>query len=214
MPHSADHSECAPVLGGAEVGRYGELFDASIADPEVFWADAARDVSWIREPRRVLDDTNPPYYRWFPDAELNTCVGEPSVVRRIGVVEDPARFADPGHVPRSIGPRTPPGRRCSHRRARRTARLRYRPLPEHVPKGLRCGAFRIPHRLSSDLGHRGPLKCIHSGGEFDGVVGPYAESEGPDPTRTSQLAESIECDKARPPPWCAGSGPPVGTYGA
>ena len=73
MPHSADHSECAPVLGGAEVGRYGELFDASIADPEVFWADAARDVSWIREPRRILDDTNPPYYRWFPDAELNTC---------------------------------------------------------------------------------------------------------------------------------------------
>ena len=22
---------------------------------------------------RVLDDTNPPFYRWFPDAELNTC---------------------------------------------------------------------------------------------------------------------------------------------
>jgi propionyl-CoA synthetase len=44
-----------------------------VADPEAFWADAARDVSWIRAPRRILDDTNPPYYRWFPDAELNTC---------------------------------------------------------------------------------------------------------------------------------------------
>ena len=73
MPHSADHSERAPVLGGTEVGRYGELFEASIADPEAFWADAARDVSWIRDPRRILDDANPPYYRWFPDAELNTC---------------------------------------------------------------------------------------------------------------------------------------------
>ena len=73
MPYSADHSECTPVSGGAGAGRYGELFDASIADPEAFWADAARDVSWIREPRRILDDTNPPYYRWFPDAELNTC---------------------------------------------------------------------------------------------------------------------------------------------
>ena len=30
-------------------------------------------MSWIREPRRILDDTNPPFYRWFPDAELNTC---------------------------------------------------------------------------------------------------------------------------------------------
>ena len=73
MLYSADNSEGAPVLGGARAGRYGELFDASIADPEAFWADAARDVSWIREPRRILDDTNPPYYRWFPDAELNTC---------------------------------------------------------------------------------------------------------------------------------------------
>ena len=26
-----------------------------------------------REPDKALDDTNPPYYRWFPDAELNTC---------------------------------------------------------------------------------------------------------------------------------------------
>ena len=24
-------------------------------------------------PGRILDDTNPPFYRWFPDAELNTC---------------------------------------------------------------------------------------------------------------------------------------------
>ena len=73
MPYSADVSERAPAVDGTEVGRYGELFDASIADPEAFWANAARDVSWIREPRQVLDDTNPPYYRWFPDAELNTC---------------------------------------------------------------------------------------------------------------------------------------------
>jgi Acetyl-coenzyme A synthetase N-terminus len=40
--------------------------NASIADPEAFWVAAARDVTWIREPRRVLDDANPPYYRWSP----------------------------------------------------------------------------------------------------------------------------------------------------
>jgi propionyl-CoA synthetase len=73
MPYSADLSERGPAAGGAEAGRYRELFQASIADREAFWADAARDVSWIREPRRILDDSNPPYYRWFPDAELNTC---------------------------------------------------------------------------------------------------------------------------------------------
>ena len=54
------------------MGGYRELFNSSINDPARFWAHAAQAVSWIREPRRILDDTNPPFYRWFPDAELNT----------------------------------------------------------------------------------------------------------------------------------------------
>src|SRR5882762_9380486 len=55
------------------MGGYRDLFNASIANPTAFWADAARAVTWTREPQRVLDDTNPPFYRWFPDGELNTC---------------------------------------------------------------------------------------------------------------------------------------------
>ena len=53
--------------------EYRDLFQASVDDPAAFWAQAARAVSWTREPRRILDDDNPPFYRWFPDAELNTC---------------------------------------------------------------------------------------------------------------------------------------------
>ena len=52
---------------------YRALFDASIEDPTAFWAEAARAVTWIVEPTRVLDDANPPFYRWFPDGEMNTC---------------------------------------------------------------------------------------------------------------------------------------------
>ena len=52
---------------------YRALFDTSINDPSTFWADAAKAVTWTREPERILDDTNPPLYRWFGDAELNTC---------------------------------------------------------------------------------------------------------------------------------------------
>ncbi|MBX7434758.1 propionyl-CoA synthetase [Mycobacterium sp. Y57] len=52
---------------------YRDLFDASINDPSAFWADAASAVSWTRHPQRILDDGHPPFYRWFPDAELNTC---------------------------------------------------------------------------------------------------------------------------------------------
>jgi propionyl-CoA synthetase len=45
----------------------------SIADPEGYWAEQAGLVDWIRKPSRVLDDDHPPFYRWFPDATLNTC---------------------------------------------------------------------------------------------------------------------------------------------
>lgn len=55
------------------MGGYRDLFDASISDPSAFWADAAEAVTWTRTPTRVLDDSNPPFYRWFPDGELNTC---------------------------------------------------------------------------------------------------------------------------------------------
>ncbi|MET0456765.1 MAG: propionyl-CoA synthetase [Mycobacterium sp.] len=73
---------------------YRELFDASIDDAERFWADAARAVTWIREPERILDDANPPFYRWFPDAQLNTCAN--ALDRHVA---DPGgkEPSDPGH---------------------------------------------------------------------------------------------------------------------
>ncbi|ANI41669.1 propionyl-CoA synthetase [Mycolicibacterium vaccae] len=52
---------------------YRDLFTTSINDPVAFWRDAADAVTWTRTPERILDDSNPPFYRWFPDAELNTC---------------------------------------------------------------------------------------------------------------------------------------------
>ncbi len=55
------------------VGDYREIFAASVSDPEAFWAEAAGAVSWTKAPQRILDDDHPPFYRWFPDAELNTC---------------------------------------------------------------------------------------------------------------------------------------------
>ncbi|MBO0679383.1 propionyl-CoA synthetase [Mycolicibacterium sp. S2-37] len=55
------------------MGAYRDLFDASVTDPSAFWAEAAKAVTWTREPSRILDDSNPPFYRWFPDGELNTC---------------------------------------------------------------------------------------------------------------------------------------------
>ncbi|NUS52199.1 MAG: AMP-binding protein, partial [Nocardioidaceae bacterium] len=52
---------------------YRSVYARSIEDPEGFWAEQAGLVDWIRRPQRVLDDSNPPFYRWYPDASLNTC---------------------------------------------------------------------------------------------------------------------------------------------
>ena len=52
---------------------YRDVFARSITDPEGFWGEQARLVDWISKPKRVLDDSAPPFYRWFPDATLNTC---------------------------------------------------------------------------------------------------------------------------------------------
>jgi len=53
--------------------RYDEVFRRSLDDPEGFWAAAAEDISWYRKWDKVLDDSNPPFYRWFPGALTNTC---------------------------------------------------------------------------------------------------------------------------------------------
>jgi propionyl-CoA synthetase len=52
---------------------YRDTFRASIDEPERFWAEQATAIDWYRPPTQVLDATNPPFYRWFPDGELNTC---------------------------------------------------------------------------------------------------------------------------------------------
>jgi len=52
---------------------YRSVYERSIADPEGFWGEQAALVDWIKKPTRVLDDDRPPFYRWYPDASLNTC---------------------------------------------------------------------------------------------------------------------------------------------
>ncbi|WP_089298869.1 propionyl-CoA synthetase [Actinoplanes regularis] len=52
---------------------YRQIYQRSIDDPEGFWRDAATAIDWHVPPTRILDDSEAPIFRWFPDAELNTC---------------------------------------------------------------------------------------------------------------------------------------------
>ncbi|WP_404815653.1 propionyl-CoA synthetase [Streptomyces thermolineatus] len=57
----------------ATMDAYRRAYEQSITDPEGFWGEAAEAVEWVRKPSRVLDSSRPPFHRWFPDGELNTC---------------------------------------------------------------------------------------------------------------------------------------------
>jgi propionyl-CoA synthetase len=54
-------------------GGYTIAHQRSLQEPEQFWAEAAQEIAWSKLWSRVLDDSRKPFYRWFPDAELNTC---------------------------------------------------------------------------------------------------------------------------------------------
>ena len=55
------------------MGKYEEIFQKSIEDPEGFWGEAAEAIDWYKKWDKVLDDSNKPFYRWVTGGELNTC---------------------------------------------------------------------------------------------------------------------------------------------
>ena len=55
------------------MGRFDEIHARSLSDPEGFWAEAAQAIHWERPWERVLDDSRPPFYRWFAGGVMNTC---------------------------------------------------------------------------------------------------------------------------------------------
>jgi len=54
-------------------GKFDAVYRRSLEDPAGFWAEAAADIDWLKRWDRVLDDRNPPFYRWFTGGRLNTC---------------------------------------------------------------------------------------------------------------------------------------------
>ena len=131
FPSSDRCPETARRADDGRMGAYADAYRTSLADPSAFWGAAARDIEWYRPPVTVLDDSAPPFYRWFPDGVLNTCFNarrpaRPGRARRAG--RD--RVRQPGHrhpahpdLRRAAGPdgalrRRAPASRCGPRRPR------------------------------------------------------------------------------------------------
>jgi acetyl-CoA synthetase len=48
------------------------IYEQAAADPEAWWTSQAKELlQWETEPNQGLDDSNPPFYKWFEDGRLN-----------------------------------------------------------------------------------------------------------------------------------------------
>src|SRR5580658_9113965 len=65
FPPSAEFAAQAEVVDPA-------VYEQAAADPQGWWAGQARQrLDWATPFTEVLDDSNPPFYRWFADGTLN-----------------------------------------------------------------------------------------------------------------------------------------------
>lgn len=60
-------------MNAAAQPTYANLFEQARKNPRSFWAEAAQAIRWHKQPQQILDDSQPPFYHWFVDGELNTC---------------------------------------------------------------------------------------------------------------------------------------------
>ncbi len=101
----------------AQANTGPEIYERAEEDWKGFWQEQALSrITWFKEPTEILDDSNPPFYKWFADGELNLAyncldrhletqpdktayhwVGEPGDTRDISyreLYEDVGRFAN------------------------------------------------------------------------------------------------------------------------
>ena len=53
--------------------KFKRIYEESIKNPEKFWQEASNDIFWFKKPTKILNKSNPPFYKWFEDGVTNTC---------------------------------------------------------------------------------------------------------------------------------------------
>ena len=53
--------------------KFREIYEQSINNPEKFWDEAANNIFWFKKPTKILNKSNPPFYKWYEDGVTNTC---------------------------------------------------------------------------------------------------------------------------------------------
>ncbi len=59
------------IVESAHIKEYKKLYQRSLDDPEGFWAEQAEELEWYEKWDKVLDDSNPPFFKWFVGGKTN-----------------------------------------------------------------------------------------------------------------------------------------------
>src|SRR5674476_1128219 len=60
-------------MNSQDNSRYYQAHARSLADPQGFWGEAAREIDWIEPAKKIFDPNMGLYGRWFAGAVVNTC---------------------------------------------------------------------------------------------------------------------------------------------
>ena len=74
QPHEIEGEVYFPtpeIVTQANVAEYEDLYQHSIEDPEMFWAERAEELEWYQKWDQVLDESQAPFYKWFVGGKTN-----------------------------------------------------------------------------------------------------------------------------------------------
>ena len=74
--------------------NFNQISEKALADPQAFWAEKMQDVHWISPPEQILDDSNPPFYRWMTGGKINGCYNAVDIHVEQGRGDDTAIIYD------------------------------------------------------------------------------------------------------------------------
>lgn len=53
--------------------RYQDELEQSLTNPQDYWGRIAENIVWEKKWNKVMDNSNPPFVKWFPGGELSMC---------------------------------------------------------------------------------------------------------------------------------------------
>jgi acetyl-CoA synthetase len=69
LPFNERYSPISVKVSSGEKRK--QEWEMSIKNPQEYWSEKAKAIDWFKPFSKVLDDSNAPFYKWFPDGELN-----------------------------------------------------------------------------------------------------------------------------------------------